>query len=225
MKIPTILLVLLILFAINILTSFLWYSFVVKTNPPNVEVHADAGVLLMGSFADHYRKLGNESLRRVEHAAALYSRGSIGNIVCAGGARPQKNVFGSEMLKQALLEKGVASENIFVETESYDTKSNWHMARQLIETHNWKTVTVISSLLHIHRLKGIILKKAPNNFKLSFSPYSSKTFKNTTLALTPVDIWIQIQYEWIAYATHYLLPDAVYRYIVKTFRHSDVNSD
>ena len=214
-------LILSVLISADIIASFLWFNSIINKEKSRFDKKAQVSVVFMGPFEKNYRHVGKDTLRRIHHAVNLYNKNLIGGILCVGGSRPNKNVFGSEMMKEALIAFGVPSEKIFTETKSYDSISNWRMATQIIKANHWKTVVVISSPLHVHRLRKIISDKPMKHLKVFFSPYSYQSYKDTTLNLSSFEIWRQIKHEWIAYLINYILPDSLYRSILRIFRHQD----
>ena len=214
-------LILSILIFADIIASFLWFNSIIKKEHSRFDKKAHACVLFMGSFAKNYTGVGKDTLRRIHHAVNLYNKDLIDGILCVGGSRPNKHVFGSEMTKDTLIELGVPPEKIFTETNSYDSISNWRMATRIIEANQWKTVVVISSPLHVYRLRKIISDEPMKHLNVFFSPYSYQPYKDTTLNLSSFEIWRQIKHEWVAYLINYILPDSLYRSILRFFRHQD----
>lgn len=172
----------------------------------------------MGEFDEGYKGLGKETLRRVNHAINLFRQGLVENIFCVGGARPKRNVFGSEYMKQTLIDSGVPSKKILTERQSYDSKSNWKIASCSIKANDWNAVVIITSPLHIHRLKRSVFNEPADHLDLFFSPYSYHSYKDTNLELTRFAAWLQVQHEWLGYLSHYLLPESLRRYVLKTIR-------
>jgi uncharacterized SAM-binding protein YcdF (DUF218 family) len=207
-----------ILVIVDIIASFLWFKAVVEKENSRFKEKADAGVLFMGSFNKNYTELGKDTLRRIRHGRDLYESGLIDKILCVGGTRSKIQVFGSIMMKDRLIGQGVPSEKIIAETESYDSVSNWQMTEKLIEKNHWKIVAIISSPLHVYRLRKIISEKTMPELKIFYSPYSYQAYEDTPLKLSLIEMWRQVQHEWVAYLTTAILPDSVYRSMLRVIR-------
>jgi uncharacterized SAM-binding protein YcdF (DUF218 family) len=204
---------------VDITASFLWFETIIEKENNLFDKKVQVGVLFMGSFEKDYTGMSKDTLRRIRHGADLYTKGLMNRILCVGGSRPDKQVFGSEMMKEKLIELGVPPEKIFTETESYDSATNWQMALKLIVANHWKTVVVISSPLHVHRIRKIISEKPMKQLSVFYSPYSYRSFKDTALSLSSFEIWRQVKHEWVAYLMAYILPDSVYRSVLRFIRH------
>ena len=203
---------------VDIIASFLWFKSVVAKENNQIKEKAEAGVLFMGSFDKNYTELGKDTLQRIHHGTDLYKKGLINTILCVGGTRSSIQVFGSLMMKEKLSALGVPSERILTETKSYDSITNWRMTAQIIEENHWKTVAIISSPLHVYRLRKIISEKPMPELKVIYSPYSYGAYQDTSIKLSLFEKWRQVQHEWIAYLTTTLLPDSVYRSILRFIR-------
>ena len=174
---------------------------------------SDAAVVF---FGDHDRKLelGRETIQRLNHAAELYGSGKTANIVCTGGSGliRLRGVSGAELMKKYLAEAGVPAGNIFVETESYDSLTNWEKSLAIITTHRWKRITLVSSTLHLYRLAGVA---RGDSLELSYSPYSTNGIGSFRDYLTRRR-WIH--HEWIAFTAQTVLPQRWYRAAIKVIR-------
>ena len=149
------------------------------------------------------------------HATNLYHQGLTDHIFCVGGTRRTKNVFGAEYMKQNLLNRGVHGERILIEKISNDSQSNWQVAYPIIRAHQWHSIMIISSPLHIHRLKRLLFNKPWQGLDIYFYPYSYKTAQPQ---ITLFEIWRQVHYEWLAYLSHYCLPESWYHYFIEKDR-------
>jgi vancomycin permeability regulator SanA len=222
-KIVVLLSVVSIVSVVDIVGTIIWFRAIVEDDQIIQPKPAQVAVILMAGFDQEFKALGKQTLRSVIYGANLYRQGLVKNIFCVGGARPAKNVFGSELMKQALIDRGVPSEKIVTENQSYDSKSNWRIAHQMIKANHWTKVVIVSSPLHIHRLKRIVFDKRAADIDVSFSTYSYRLWKNSLLKITPIEIWRSVHYEWISYLLHYLLPESLYQYILKIIRHQSIS--
>lgn len=206
------------LIIVDIIASFLWFKAITEKEDSTLKEKTEVGVLFMGSFNKSYTGLGKDTLRRIHHGTDLYKGRLIDTILCVGGTRPNIQVFGSIIMKDRLIDQGVPSEKILAETKSYDSVTNWQMAAQLIKRNRWKTVVIISSPLHVYRLRKIISQKPMSGLRIFYSPYPYQAYQEGLLKLSLFEMWRQVQHEWIAYLTTTVLPDSVYRSILRLIR-------
>lgn len=208
---------------VDIASTVLWFRAIVGDDQIVQPKPAQVAVILMANFDQKFKALGKQTLRSVFYGESLYRQGLIAKIFCVGGARPRKNFFGSELMKQTLIDMGLPSEKILTENQSYDSKSNWRIAHQIISANQWKTVIIIASPLHIYRLKRIVFDKRVDDIDVSFSPYSYRLWNNSPLEITRIEIWREVHNEWLGFLFHYLLPESLYRYILKTLRQQSIS--
>lgn len=180
------------------------------------DASAPASDAVVVFFGDHDSKLelGSETKQRLNHAAALYGSGKTANIVCTGGSGLVKlrGISGAELMKNYLAGAGVPAENIFAETESYDSFSNWEKSLAIITAHRWKRITLVSSALHLYRLAGVA---RGDSLEPSYSPYSTQGIGSFRDYLTQ-RLWIH--HEWMAYTAQTALPKGWYRAAVRVIR-------
>jgi len=160
-----------------------------------------------------------ETLRRINYALKLYHKGLIKNIICVGGARPSKNFYGAEIMRQIFLASGIPENRLWSEQISNDTQSNWCEASKIIKQQKFKSVTLISSPLHLFRLKHILSQQNDLNFSLNPYPYSDSEPRINLL-----ELWLDIHYEWTAFILLKILPHSVYRKIINILR-SQISKD
>ena len=138
----------------------------------------------------------------------------VNHILCVGGARPRFNVFGSESMRQFLIDEGIPAERVFLEKKSFDSRTNWHMAYKTVKSHGWDKLIVVSSPFHLHRFRQIIRDEPKKDLKVFFSPYS---LKYSQPLITYFDIWMQVHYECLAHFSQ-LLPEKTYNKMIKQMR-------
>ena len=141
----------------------------------------------------------SETHRRLNHAVELYEEKVIEYILCVGGARPRFNVFGSESMRQFLIDAGVPEGRVFAEKKSFDTITNWYMARQIIQGYGGNRVIAVSSPFHLYRFRQIVNSEPNSRVKVFYSPY---ILKRSSPSITFFDIWKQVRYEWLAMFPH-----------------------
>lgn len=174
----------------------------------------DSAVVFFGDFLPKLNGLGSETIQRLEHVSELYKNGATGNIICAGGngLRKKYGVYGSRMMRNYLIKTGVSDENIFYDTISYDSYSNWEEARKIIQRHNWGKVGLVSSALHLYRLSNII---RDDSLVLSYSPYQNRCMNSLRDFFTMRE-WIH--HEWVAVIALKIIPEPLYRFLVSFIR-------
>ncbi len=175
--------------------------------------HFEAAVIFMGDFNNNYTGLGQETLRRLNFAIDLNKSKIVENLLCVGGSRPTKNVYGAKLMKKYLEQNGVPIENVFVEIQSFDSKSNWFNALKSIEEQGWRSIALISSSIHLQRLKKKIINPI-KHIKVSSTPFS---YSIAEPRITFLELWRGIHHEWVAYFV-YSLPEPLYKKILKILR-------
>lgn len=161
------------------------------------------------------RFLRRDTLRRANKAVRLYQKGDIDMIACIGGARPGLHAYGSELVKDYLISRGVPDHKIVVDRKSYDSGTNWQAVSQLAQKHKWKHITLIASPMHDQRLRSIIAEAPLDNVAVFHSPYA---YLGCEPPLSWKELWIDTHYEWLAYAAEFILPDEVYSRAIRWIR-------
>jgi vancomycin permeability regulator SanA len=175
---------------------------------------APTAAVLMDNFDVRTGTLTPETLRRLNQALGLYHEGSVEYVLCAGGARPRLNVYGSEFMRQYLIDAGIPEERIFLEKTSYDSKTNWAAILQIIANYGGDKVVLVSSPFHLYRFRQVIRDGPPHYLKVFYSPYSLKEAKPPA---TYWDMWAQIHYQWVAHYSQ-LLPEKIYKKVIDRLR-------
>ena len=173
----------------------------------------DAAVIFFGGFKKKDR-LNRETKRRLHEGARLFKACRIKNILCVGGARVRRQIFGAELMKKKLIESAVPEDYIYIEKVSNDTTSNIREAFGIITKNNWKKVIMVSSLVHLYRINKIISKLKPDFF-VYYYPYSYKICYPEISIFT---IWGQIHHEWVAFFLSAVLPESLYLKIISITR-------
>lgn len=199
---------------IDLFISTIWFlNSIHSYEEGRKEEKYEAAIIFMGDFNFSYTALGKQTLRRLNFALDLQQAGTVTKFLCVGGSRPGKNIYGAELMKKYLQQHGVPENNIFSETQSFDSKSNWSQTLKIIEEKRWHSVCLISSPLHLKRLQTITI--APGKELAIFpKPFSYSAAKPK---ITRLELWRHIHHEWIAYFL-YTLPEPVYNQIVGLLR-------
>ncbi|MCK5013977.1 MAG: YdcF family protein [Candidatus Omnitrophica bacterium] len=194
---------------VDLIGAGLWSWAVVRSfedSPPK----ASMAVVLSHDFNKETGELGSETLRRLNYVLDLYREGTVDYILCVGGAKPRFNFFGSELMRQFLIDKGVLEGTVFSEKKSFDSKTNWHMAYETAKNLGWDKFIVVSSPFHLHRFRAIIRDAPERHLEVFYSPYS---LKYSRPSITYFNIWMQVHYESLAYFFQ-LLPAKMYNALV-----------
>jgi len=214
MKIKKISFFVVALFFLDILTSVMWFKWIENHEQTIKGDGAQIGVLLMGNFNRDYTDLGDETLRRVRHAAEVFQKGMVDYIYCVGGARPKKNVYGAQMMAEHLQKLHVPLDRIIIDIKSFDSISNWKEASHLIKQYQWQTVLILSSPLHCHRFRQVVKNAAVPDLDVTYYPYS---YQQPAFKLSFISMLKQVHYEWIAYLSKFV-PTSIYNRFIKANR-------
>ncbi len=174
-----------------------------------------AGMVFFRGFDATGRFLSPDTLRRANKALRLYRAGAIGVIACIGGARPGRDVFGSQVVKDYLVSRGIPDEKVAVDKESYDSRTNWQVVRNLALEHGWNHVTLIASPMHSRRLRSVVAAAPVEHGEIFYSPYS---YIDCEPPLSGKELWVDTHYEWLAYIAEFILPESVYSQAVRRLR-------
>ncbi len=118
---------------------------------------ADAIVALGGGMApassrNPHPDLGSAA-DRYWHAARLWRAGKAPEIVVSGGSLPWRDARGSEAeaAVRFLVDLGVPSNRILLESASLDTRENAQMTEAVLRTRGARRVLLVTSALHMRR--------------------------------------------------------------------------
>lgn len=203
---------LILMLTIDIFLSFLYYSNA-KSTLDDIALPKcyDAGVVFFHSLTFN-NEISNESKRRLFHAFNLYNAGQIKKIIIVGGNRPESGMHGSKIMMKELKKVGMPAGDIYYDLRSYDTISNIKEAVIIAKNNNIKTMTFISSPLHLYRILKISVKEKIN---AGFSPHENKdnySFKEF------YSLWLNINKEWVVFSMMTMLPDNLYNRIIHWLR-------
>jgi len=204
--------VVLVLVAADLICTLLYLSRVNQYAEGLEEAKSDVGIVLFSDF--EAGNLGPETLRRVVFASRMFKKGAFDHILCAGGARPSKNLCGSELMMEWFLASGVPPERLFLERTSNDTRSNLEEAFTLAGEKGWQTTRVISSPLHIFRVKDIG-QNMEEPLSVLLAAYS---YKDCDPPMDKTTLWWQTHYEWAACLFERILPARYYEKLIDLLR-------
>ncbi len=208
-------------FFVLIILAFLDVLAVALTHKPYFDSYSSeklpaesVGIIFFRGFDETYTFLSSDTLRRSNEAVRLYNAGEIREIACIGGARLNKNLYGSRIVKDYLISQGIPAEKIYVDMFSYDSGTNWQVVRDLVKQRQWTHISLIASPLHNKRLRRLV-KDYPVNSIVNFSSYSYK-FCNPKVPWE--ELWVDTHYEWLAYFAEFILPDQCYKTAIRQLR-------
>ncbi len=173
------------------------------------------GMVFFRGYDKTGRFLSPDTLRRAHEALRLYKQGAISTIVCIGGARPWRETFGSRIVKDYLVSRGVPGEKIVVDMESSDSRTNWQVVRRLAGERGWEHIVLIASPMHNQRLRTVVAAAPLNNGKVFYSSYS---YAGCEPPLPWKELWVDTHYEWLAYAAEFIFPESFYLQAVRWHR-------
>ena len=176
------------------------------------QAKCDVAIVLFSDF--EAGSLAPETLRRVGFAAKMFEEGAFDHVLCAGGARPSRNLYGSELMKQWFLASGIPPDRVFLEKGSNDTRSNLGEGFKIVREQGWRTAWVVSSPLHIFRVKEIT-ENMGGSLSVFLAAYS---YGDCHPKIGWTTLWWQTHYEWAACLLQRILPVRVYEKILDFLR-------
>ncbi|MCG8607167.1 YdcF family protein [bacterium] len=171
----------------------------------------DAGVVFFDDFDDH-GGLGPGTIARLDMMERLYRKNFVRNVICVGGVRHARNLFGAAMMKERLTTKGIASERVYSDSVSFDSVSNWMEARKIIRAESFEHVLLVSSALHLFRLQKIAQEQ---EIEVCANPYF--------LVPQPskdgiVQHWKEVHHEWLAWLVWVVVPRETHSKLLRFWR-------
>lgn len=140
----------------------------------------DVGIVLTG-IADNQREpmdrvYFNKGADRLFHSFMLYKRGIISKILLTGGSGSLSEVkqMEADNLKKALLEMGVAENNIIVENKSVNTHQSAVNVATILQQRDLSSSLLITSSFHMKRAKGCFVKEGVDTDIFPADFYGSK---------------------------------------------------
>ncbi len=174
----------------------------------------DAIIIFFSDFNND--KINNESQRRLNYALQLYNNYVAKYLIFVGGARFKKKLFGSQIMAEIAIRKGVEKENIIYERSSNDTISNIKEALKIIKNHNFKKVLFISSIYPIRRIKKLFEYLSFNEIcKIDFISYEENKISPYKSIL---ESYVDYSYNQISYYLFIVLPYSFYCKIINQIR-------
>ncbi|HWB13990.1 MAG TPA: YdcF family protein [Pirellulales bacterium] len=162
--------------------------------------------------ADHRRPrplLGADSIYRCLHAAELYRRSGPCLVVVSGGvAQPEKGQPAvGPLMKELLVELGVASEDVLVDDRSRTTYENGLECRKLLSQRGVERITLVTNASHMLRAEacfnrlGFDVTPAPCHFDAGTLDASISTFLPSCDA---AEASAEAAHEWLGLVWYWL---------------------
>jgi uncharacterized SAM-binding protein YcdF (DUF218 family) len=161
-------------------------------------------VVFFGDFENN-GDLGKLQITRLNHAIKIYNSNPQNAIICVGGNRPSKYLYGSKKSKEYLVKNSIYPKKIYFDTISYDTRSNLREFYKISEKAGFMKYIFVSDVIHLYRIADWSIEK---NFCLSpvenqFNIINKIQFAN---------------YQWLAYFMNFMFTENQYDYLIKIYR-------
>lgn len=88
---------------------------------------------------------------RLLKSIELYKNGYANKIIVTGGQGKNENLPEGTVMKNYLIEKGISSDDIFIEDKATSTYENFKFSKQIIDNNDYKKIIVVTSNFHILR--------------------------------------------------------------------------
>jgi uncharacterized SAM-binding protein YcdF (DUF218 family) len=190
--------------------TFLTWSQLSMVLPNNIE--ADGAVLLFAGMRNQERI--DESQRRINHVYGLYQRGTVKEILSAGGYGSGIRTSGAELYQRKLLGMGVPENALSIEGLSYDTLTNIDNALSIIEDKQWQLIIFVSSPTHLLRVKHYLQHR---NLEIEVY-YSAYDYLQSQPEPGLIALWQRVHSEWAIYLMYNVLGQEQFSSLVRSIR-------
>ncbi len=190
--------------------AFLTWSQLSMVLPNNIE--ADGAVLLFAGMGNQERI--DESQRRINQAYDLYQRGTVKEILSAGGYGSGIQPSGAELYQRKLLAMGIPENALSIEGLSYDTLTNINNALSIIEDKQWKHIIFVSSPTHLMRVEHYI-RHRNLDIEVYYSPYQ---YLQAQPKPGLIALWRRVHSEWAIYLMYNVLEQEQFSSLVRSLR-------
>ncbi|MDP3015159.1 MAG: YdcF family protein [bacterium] len=89
---------------------------------------------------------------RLDYALSLYNQGLSSKIILTGGVGKGEIISESQVGKDYLIEKGVDSQNIFIEEKGHTSWQSLNQVAQILKEQNLNSIILVSDGFHMMRL-------------------------------------------------------------------------
>lgn len=108
-------------------------------------------IIVLGARVWPSGRMSNSLLYRCESALEAWKSGIAENIIVTGGQGSDEPVAEASAMRAYFLENGVPAENVFAEETSVNTIENFTNAKEIMDTHGWRTAAVVTNDYHVQR--------------------------------------------------------------------------
>ncbi len=167
-------------------------------------------------FHDHKGRKGLSATTqlRLDHAVQLYQKAVIQEILCLGGCEQEAQHRGSRKMKTYIIQRGIPTDRVFTDICSFDTTRNVNNLIRFMNGHDLKSCVLISSPLHLYRIRALADKFKEPGMQLVCSSYFDRYIDENSLWT----IWKDIQYEFAAWLAMWILPEKLHQKILRFMR-------
>jgi uncharacterized SAM-binding protein YcdF (DUF218 family) len=190
--------------------AFLAWSQYSMVLPNNIE--ADGAVLLFAGMGNQERI--DESQRRINQAYNLYQRGTVKEILSAGGYGMGAKTSGAALYQRKLSAMGIPETSLSIEGLSYDTQTNINNALSIIEDKQWKRIIFVSSPTHLMRVRHY-LQHRNLDIEVYYSPYQYLQAQPEPGLMA---LWQRVHSEWAIYIMYNALNQQQFDRFVRSIR-------
>jgi uncharacterized SAM-binding protein YcdF (DUF218 family) len=180
---------------------------------PDTSVKREAGVLLAGDIATYDHREGRIIFRsgadRLMQTLYLYQKGTINKIIISGGSGLLGNKGDKEsvIIKNYLVDIGIAGENIIVDSLSTNTHQNIDNVVQILEDRAISgEIILVTSSLHMRRANECF---KVHGIKVAMFPTGKITgprkYNFEHLVIPSIDTlkhWDWLIHEWVGYFSY-----------------------
>ncbi|CAM2962248.1 vancomycin high temperature exclusion protein [Legionella steigerwaltii] len=138
-----------ILFSLLVIYLFL-AVYVSKTAESDEKKRADV-ILVLGTKAYCDNSYNPCLVARVKHAVDLYKAHYAPKLLFSGGNNREDGINEAQTMKEIALSLGVPGEDILLESSSTTTYENLLLSKQLFQTHQLKTIILVTEPFHAPR--------------------------------------------------------------------------
>lgn len=144
----------LIIVFLIIINLYLFAQF--PLHPMKQDTHYDVCIVL-GSPCEADGTLSRVQRTRVDRAVELYKEHHVSHLLISGGS--VANAYcEAECMGKLVLEKGVRSEDLYLEKKARNTYENLLFAKNICDEHDFHSVLVVTSRFHIRRASFFVAK-------------------------------------------------------------------
>ncbi|TCZ81303.1 YdcF family protein [Paenibacillus albiflavus] len=109
--------------------------------------HADVGIVLGASIWHDEPSPGLKE--RLNHSIKLYQYGYFDHIIVTGGMDASGAIITeAEAMKRYLVNHGIPEDSIMLEGKSTSTYENLVNAKQIMDTHDWRSAIIVTHHFH-----------------------------------------------------------------------------